>query len=73
MKLPIIKSRCPGDKMAIYEIIFGNPEIIDIEIIVIIRYNYNNAGDKGYSGTAAAQAAIGRKLKPDIIFLSKNR
>ncbi len=36
-------------------------EIIDIEIIVIIGYNYNNARDKGNTGTAVAQKPIGRK------------
>jgi hypothetical protein len=59
MKLPIIKSRCPGDKTAIQKIIFGNAEIIVIEIIVIIRYNYNYAGNKGHSETGPAQASIG--------------
>ena len=59
MKLPIIKSQCPGNKTAIQKIIFGNAEIIVIEIIVIISYNYNYAGNEGYSGTGPAQTAIG--------------
>jgi hypothetical protein len=59
MKLPIIKSRCRGNEIVIYEIIFGSAEIIVIEIIVIIRYNYNNAGDKRHAGTASSRTPIG--------------
>jgi hypothetical protein len=34
---------------------------IDVVIIVIIRYNYNNAGDKRYAGAAGDRATVDRK------------
>ncbi len=46
---------------AFADIDVGRIGIIVIEIIAIIRYNYNNAGDKRYAGIADAQATVGKK------------